>query len=84
MVDGYAWHAGLPLESLLSASMNLDVRGWEFGNIVGLDLSGLLKDGWRWRWIGAPIADAVSYENVATEEADFFDPILDSICYSAR
>jgi hypothetical protein len=45
---------------------------------------GILKDGRRWRWIGAPLADAVSYENVTADAADFFDRILASICYWAR
>jgi hypothetical protein len=62
IVDGYAWHAGLPLEGLLAGSTSVEVRGWEFGDAVGLDLSGQLSHGRRWRWVGAPLADAVSYE----------------------
>jgi len=84
VVEGYAWHAGLPLEDLLSASKSLKVRGWDFRTIVGLDLSGELNDGRRWRWIGAPLAAAVSYENASPEVADFFDRILDSVCYAGR
>lgn len=84
IVDGYAWHAGLPLESLLSASKCIEVRGWEFGDIIGLDLAGQLSDGRRWRWFGAPLADAVSYESAAPEEAEYFDRVLDSICFGAR
>ena len=84
VVDGYAWHAGLPRESVLSASKSIDVRGWEYGNIVGLDLSGVSQTGRRWRWIGAPLADAISYEDAAPADAEYFDRILESACYAAR
>jgi hypothetical protein len=84
VVDGYAWHAGLPLESLLSTSQNIDLRGWEFGKIVGLDLSGRSQTGRLWRWIGAPLADAISYEGAAPDEARHFDRFLESVCYAPR
>jgi hypothetical protein len=84
IVDGYVWHAGLPVESLLSASQSIDVRGWEYGKIVGLDVSGTSQTGRRWRWIGAPIADAISYEDAAPEEAEDFDRILESVCFGSR
>lgn len=84
VVDGYAWHSGLPLQGLLSESKSLDVRGWESGKIVGLDLAGQYKDGRRWRWIAAPIAAAVSYEDATPEQADFFDRILETVYFSGR
>jgi len=84
VVDGYAWHAGLPLERVLSSSQSIDVRGWEFGRIVGLDLSGISKTGRRWRWIGAPVADAISYGDATAEEAEYFDRILESVCFNSR
>jgi len=84
IVDGYAWQAGLPLESLLSASKNIDVRGWEFGNLVGLDLSGQLEDGRRWRWFGAPVAEAIGYDHAPPREAELFVRILDTVCYQGR
>lgn len=84
IVDGYAWHAGLPLESLLTASQSIQVRGWEFDEIVGLDLSGQLEDGRRWRWFGAPVAQAIGYENTPPREAELFDRILETVCFEAR
>ena len=84
VVDGYAWHAGLPLENLLSESQSIDVHGWEFGKIVGLDLSGRYQTGRRWRWIGAPVAAAISYEDATPDEAEYFDRILESVCYASR
>src|ERR1700674_1958947 len=58
VVDGYAWHAGLPLEQTLARSGSISVRGWVFEGIVGLDLSGHTNEGKYWRWVGAPVADA--------------------------
>jgi hypothetical protein len=84
IVDGYAWHAGLPLESLLSASKSIEVRGWEFGNTVGLDLSGQLENGRRWRWFGAPIAEAIGYENTPPREAELFDRVLETVCFDGQ
>jgi len=84
IVDGYAWHAGLPLEKLLLASKNIEVRGWEFGQTVGLDLAGQLESGRRWRWFGAPVAQAISYENTPLREAELFDRILETVCFNER
>jgi hypothetical protein len=84
IVDGYAWHSGLPIQSLLVKSTSLAVHGWEFKDIVGLDVSGQLDDGTYWRWFGAPVADAISYENASLDEAKFFDGVLESVCFGAR
>ncbi len=82
IVDGYAWHSGLPLESLLTSSVSLETRGWEFGQIVGLDLAGQTADGRRWRWFGAPISEAISYESATAVEAAEFDRIIDTVCFA--
>jgi hypothetical protein len=84
LVDGYLWHAGLPNEKLLSASKEIEVRGWEFENLVGLDISGRLENGDRWLWFGAPVAEAIGCENTPRNEADLFDRILDTVCFGAR
>ena len=84
VVNGYAWHAELPLESVLSSSQSIDVRGGEFGRIAGVDLSGISKTGRRWRWIGAPVADAIRYGDAAPEEAEYFDRIPESVCFYSR
>jgi len=60
VVDGYAWHAGLPLEETLVQSESISIRGWLFEKrIVGLDLSGHNSEGKYWRWVGAPLASAI-------------------------
>jgi len=83
LVDGYAWHAGLPLEERLNSSENISVASWESGDIVGLDISAQTKDGKRWRWLGAPIASAIEYENAGADSADAFDRIMQSACYGS-
>jgi hypothetical protein len=83
IVDGYAWHSGLPLESTLTASQGINVRSWIYKEIVGLDLSGQTKDGKRWRWIGAPVAYAIEYRNATPESADHFDKIIESACFGS-
>jgi hypothetical protein len=84
IVDGYAWHTGLPVEGLLLASNNTEVRGWEFGQTIGLDVSGELQDGRRWRWFGAPVAEAIGYEHTPPHKAEMFDQILETVCFDGR
>jgi hypothetical protein len=83
IVDGHIWHSGLPLESTLAASNGIKVRGWVFGDIVGLDLSGETKEGKRWRWVGAPINNAVEYSNSSQEAAAYFDQLIDTMCFQS-
>jgi hypothetical protein len=82
VVDGYAWHAGLPPEETLVSSESISVRGWIFENIVGLDLAGRSTDGKYWRWIGAPIEDAIEYQANSRDVADYFDEIIKTTCVS--
>jgi hypothetical protein len=81
IVDGYAWHSGLPLEGRLAGSQSILARSWESGGIVGLDLSGRTKDGKRWRWLGAPVQDAIEDSDVSEESANYFDSIIESTCF---
>jgi hypothetical protein len=83
VVDGYAWHAGLPLEQTLVQSENVLVRGWLFEKIVGLDLSGHKSGGKYWRWVGAPVALAIEYETTSREAADYFDKIIATMCFQS-
>ncbi len=83
IVDGSAWHAGLPLEERLASSQGISVRSWEFNGIVGLDLSGRTKNGMRWRWLGAPLADAVEYSDATQDSAEYFDRIIETTCFGS-
>ena len=84
LVDGYAWHAGLPLEQILVRSESISVRGWVFEKIVGLDLSGHSSQGKYWRWVGAPVAEAIEYQTSSRESADYFDAIIATMCFQSR
>lgn len=84
VVDGYAWHAGLPLQQTLTRSDSITVRGWVFEGIVGLDLSGHTNEGKYWRWVGAPVAEAIEYEAASRATADYFDKIISTLCYGSR
>jgi len=81
LVDGYAWHAGLPLEQTLVRSESISVRGWAFEKIAGLDLSGHSSEGKYWRWVGAPVALAIEYETGNRQSADYFDKIIATMCF---
>jgi hypothetical protein len=80
IVDGYAWHAGLPGERDLMRANNISVRGWLFEDIAGLDLSGRTRDGKYWRWVGAPLALAIEYETSSRDVADHFDKLIATTC----
>jgi hypothetical protein len=83
IVDGYAWHSGLPVESILTESASIRIRGWVYDDIVGVDLSGQTRSGSRWRWVGAPVALAIEYNNVSQEAADYFDKIIETMCFGS-
>ncbi len=45
-----------------------------------LDLSGRSRDGKYWRWVGAPIAEAIEYATSSRETAGYFDGIIATMC----
>ena len=68
----------------MARSERISVRDWVFETIVGLDLSGHTSDGKYWRWVGAPVADAIEYEAQSRAVADDFDKIIASMCFHSR
>jgi hypothetical protein len=46
-----------------------------------LDFSGHTSDGKYWRWVEAPLADAIEYETPSRTSADEFDKIIASMCF---
>jgi hypothetical protein len=81
IVSGYAWHAGLPLEHKLTESTRLAVRGWYFEQVAGLDITGRNREGKYWRWVGAPVMDAIEYEASSKQVAEAFDRIISTMCF---
>ena len=49
--------------------------------IHGIDIRGETAAGKKWRWVGALLADAISYHDVSSEAAAFFDSTIDTACY---
>ncbi len=84
IVNGYVWHAGLPPERTLYQSEWISVRGWIFGDTVGFDLSGRSREGKYWRWVGAPLAEAIEYETSSRKVAGDFDKIIATMCFLTR
>ena len=50
------------------------------GVVPGIDARGKHKNGNFWRHFGTG-GEAASYSDVPQEAAEFFDKILDSVCY---
>ena len=48
----------------------------------GLDAHGVHRDGTRWRWVGPILGMSISYEQASEESAQFFDRIINSMCYA--
>lgn len=84
LVNGVDWHSGLPNERLLKGSRPLQVRRWLHGDSVVLDVSSTTSDGKRWRWIGAPLFDAIEYTDADDVTARSFDRMLESLCYAVQ
>lgn len=84
IVSGHALHAGLPEEEQLSRSVSISVRAWVFDKVVGLDFVGRYRDGTYWRWVGAPLSDAIEYKTASRETAEEFDRIIATMCYQRR
>jgi hypothetical protein len=81
VVDGYIWHAGVPMESVLTASREISARSWIYEDIVGLDLGGEANDGTYWRWVGAPVSSALEYNGASKAAAEYFDSIIATMCW---
>jgi hypothetical protein len=84
LVNGVEWHSGLPNEQLLKSSRQLAVRRWLHGDSVVLDVTGQTAGGKRWRWIGAPLFDAIEYSGADLSAARYFDRLMESLCYAVQ
>jgi hypothetical protein len=55
-------------------------RIWKSEGIEMVDARGTLTNGHYWRFIGI-FGEQVAYKNVPKDAADYFDRMLDTICY---
>jgi hypothetical protein len=75
-------HSPLPRGINPFESQDFTERGWVSDGALefGVDYSGTLKNGNRWRWIGDRRYDAVSYFDVPPKAARYFDRIIETMC----
>ncbi|HZU43183.1 MAG TPA: hypothetical protein VE994_10955 [Terriglobales bacterium] len=52
----------------------------EKGAIVGIDSSGLLRSGTRWRWMSVSALGGAVYERASVRDRTFFDQIIGAAC----
>ncbi|HQU81740.1 MAG TPA: hypothetical protein PKY59_01360 [Pyrinomonadaceae bacterium] len=64
-------------------SLEVSQKTWMFEDLEGVDAKGKLKNGNYWRYFGA-VGEAIKYYDVPLEAANYFDSILDGICYQKR
>ena len=78
--SGAMWASIWPNKRLLLSSSAMQERfhpdRYEF------DYRGSDKEGRRWRYTGW-VSEAIEYEKVSDQAADFFDSIIDNMCWDA-
>jgi hypothetical protein len=67
----------------LSASVEVTRRGWTFADLEGVDAKGRLANGNYWRYLGR-YGESVSYYDVPSEAAAYFDGLLNNACFHDR
>ena len=82
---GPLWSYGMPtLKSYFADIKTFEERDVQY--VHGVDATeyrGRRADGTYWRWVGV-LGETVEYNRVDKEAADFFDRIIDSLCWSRR
>lgn len=79
---GPTWSSGKPTSGWLESTGVLESRSWVFekNSSKGVDIKGRLANGNYSRFIGMP-GETVEYCDVPKDAAEYFDRILDSICF---
>ncbi|MCW5967859.1 MAG: carboxypeptidase regulatory-like domain-containing protein [Blastocatellales bacterium] len=72
---------GYPKEKLVLDSSNISIRSFASDLHYGIDIKGSFNDGTSWRYIGGSGVE-ISYQNVGNRSAEFFDDLLDRICFA--
>ena len=68
---------------LIESSKSYTETKWAFADARlggGVDVKGQLKNGNYWRFFGT-VGQTAVYEDVSKQAADYFDSIIDNICY---
>ena len=84
LAAGPQWSYGLPVESKLRAVVAPAERDvitpWDD---VAAEYRGTRADGTHWRFIGQ-FGETVEYEAKSAAAAEYFDRIVDSLCWTHR
>jgi hypothetical protein len=82
---GPLWSYGVPTSKSYFADLKtLQERDVLYiPDVNATEYRGLRTDGTYWRWVGI-LGETVSYDRVDKEAADFFDRIIDTLCWSRR
>jgi hypothetical protein len=78
--DGPLWGAYYPFVDLLKNVTHVQERALSTGE-DSEEMRGVLSNGHKFRWIGGRFDDAYYYD-VSSEAANFFDHIIDQMCFS--
>jgi hypothetical protein len=77
--SGATWSLGVPKRALLAFSTQIQERELK---PYWTDYSGLDANGKKWRFVGS-FSETITYENVSENAAQFFDSIIDGMCWDA-
>jgi hypothetical protein len=70
-------------KDLIESSVKVTPRIWKRGDVTVSDKKGQLKNGNYWRYFGET-GELIRYEDVSAEAAEYFDSIIDTVCFRAR
>lgn len=79
-IFGHVATSGKVPKYMLSETL-LSNRVWSFQETEGVDVKGRLGNGNYWRYLGT-FGESIKYFDVPKDAADFFDIILDGVCYN--
>jgi hypothetical protein len=80
---GPTWSWGMPAGIFLKDVVELterDIRFADDPDALVAEYRGTRSDGTRFRWIGK-VAETIEYDHVTKDEADYFDRIIDTLCW---
>jgi hypothetical protein len=83
--SGARWSYGLPELKVWKQFVTVEERDITVDDplVTISDYSGMLQDGSHYRFIGM-LGQSISYADASVDSANFFDGILDTLCWNAR
>lgn len=83
--SGARWSSGLPEVKLWKQLIKVEERDITVDDpqVTIADYSGMLQDGSHFRYIGLP-GQSISYIDASIDSANYFDGILETLCWNPR